>query len=448
MIYSAPQGGLEQLAFKHPLVQEVAYASLVSERKKSLHRGAAKALSSYFSKELNEHAALIARHWEEGGEPMQAAAFYMTSAAWMGTRDPVQAVRTWKHVRELTSNLPVEGPRAFIRMMTCGQIINLSWPGTRHRNYLNPSMRKRPASAGQLKDARAGALVTMAYGRALLASGSPADDYLRCVKKAQEMLSETPNSSVAALLLAVESHSTGQAGFLKKALQLNTRALESVSDVEVADQRMIGFDVKQWLIALRSRYLVQTGDPLGAEHLIDELLRDTSRLDLTHRAVALGVRVDAAALNRDATRALEAASELESIANQNSSPYVSVLTNYFRGIALLVACENEKAHERLSKALEQAYHDRTGLELESTLANLSDTLGRDQAQAAIEMVEQAQALARRRSQRVAELFALSTKIRILNRASLVVEPALTKELDRLVSVTGAERLRLRTLPAC
>nr|WP_249151073.1 adenylate/guanylate cyclase domain-containing protein [Bradyrhizobium sp. JYMT SZCCT0180] len=446
MIYSAPQGGLEQLAFKHPLVQEVAYASLVSERRKLLHRRAAKALSSHFSKELNEHAALIARHWEEGGDPIQAASLYMTSATWMGTRDPVQAVRTWKHVRDLTSNLPAEGPSAFMRMMACGQIINLSWRENAAPELLEPIYEEATRLAGQLKDARAGALVTMAYGRALLASGS-ADDYLSGVKKAQEMLSETPNSSVAALLLAVESHSTGQAGFLKSALQLNSRALERVSDVEVADQRMIGFDVKHWLVALRSRYLMQTGDHAGAEYLIDELLRDTAKLDLTHRAVALGVRVDAAALNRDASRAFEAAGELESIARQNSSPYVSVLTNYFRGIALLVAGENEKAHERLSKALEQAHRDRTGLELEPLmLANLSDSFGNDQATEAIEIANRAQALARRRSQRVAELFALSTKIRILNRAALAVEPALTEEFDRLISVTGAERLRLRTLP--
>jgi adenylate cyclase len=445
MIFNAPRGSLEHLSFKHPLVQEVAYASLVSERKKSLHRKAAKALSSYFAKALNEHAALIAHHWEEGGDPVQAASLYISSATWMGARNPVQAVRTWKHVRELTSTLPAEGPGPFMRMMACGQIINLSWRDNATPETLGPLYEEATSLARQLKDARAGALVTMAYGRALLSSGS-ADDYLSGVKKAQEILSETPNRSAAALLLAVESHATGQAGFLKNALRLNAKALERVRDIDVADQRMIGFDVGQWLMALRARYLMQTGDAPGSERLIDELLLDAEKLDLTHRVVALGVRLDAAALDRDVSRAFDAASQLGDIAATNTSPYVAVLTNYFRGIALLVAGENEKARKKLLGAVEQAHRDRTGLELEPLmLANLADALAEDQTQEAIELVGRAQALARRRSQRVAELFAVSTKIRILTRANLQTESTLAEELDRLISVTGAERLRTRAL---
>ena len=48
MFYEHASRGV--LAFKHPLVQEVAYASLVIDRRRSLHRRAAKALSTHFAR--------------------------------------------------------------------------------------------------------------------------------------------------------------------------------------------------------------------------------------------------------------------------------------------------------------------------------------------------------------------------------------------------------------
>ncbi len=447
MIYSAAQGGLERLAFKHPLVQEVAYASLVSERKKSLHRRAAKSLGTYFSRQHNEHAALIARHWEEGDDPVQAASNYMASATWMGMRDPVQAVRMWKHVRDLTVPLPPDGPGNFMRLMACGQIINLSWRENAALDVLEPVYQEARSLAVMLKDARAGALLTMAYGRALLASGS-ADDYLSSVKQAQEILLENPNPSVAALLLAVESHATAQSGFLRKALLLNAAALKNVDRIDAADQRMLGFNAKHWLTTLRARYLMQTDDPVGSDLLINELLNETAELDLTHRVMALGIRIDSAALDRDAPRASAAAGELESATAQSASPYIAVLTDYFIGIALLVASERTEAESRLRKALKQAHRDRAGLELEPLmLANLSDCLSEDRSNEAIDIADRAQASAQRRSQRVAELFAVSSRIRAMLRARKSIEAELSEELGRLVAMTGAQRLGSRASPA-
>jgi adenylate cyclase len=449
MVYRVSQAGSDNLAFKHPLVQEVAYASLVSERRKSLHRRAAKALSAYFAKSLPEHAALIARHWEEGGEPIQAASHYMMSATWIGTREPRQAVQTWEHVRKLTSSLPSDESSKFMRLMACGQIINLSWrESATWREKAAPELletfyKEGRMLARELKDVRAAALITMAYGRALLASGS-VDDYLAGVKEAQEMLSERPNPSVAALLKAVESHATGQAGFLQRALDLNTVALENIHRIDAIDQRTLGFNAKHWLTALRARYLMQTGDHSGWEHLITELLDHTDGLDLTHRVIALGIRVDAAALDGNPSRASKAVNELDGISGQSTSPYISVLSNYFRGISLLAAKEYIKARASLTKATEVAHQFRAGLELEPLiLANLAEAGENDEMSKSLDLAKRAEALAKHRSQRVAQLFAVSSQIRIRARAGVRDDPAVRREFERLIAITGAERLRLR-----
>ncbi len=432
------------LAFKHPLVQEVTYASLVVDRRRSLHRRAAAALTTHFAGSADEHAALIAHHWEEGAEPMQAAASYMTSASWIGTRDPGQATQTWERVRKIAASLPAAPHVHYMRLMACGQIINLSWRESAATEKLQPVYEEAMEIAKQQKDARAAALITMAFGRALLATGS-ADEYVAHIEAAQALLPEKANPSVEAMLAAVQSHAVGQAGFLPRALALNEAALKHVDEIKPPDRRMLGFDPKYWLWALRARYLLQTNDTVAAEHQLENLLRSTAEdVDAVHRTVALGIRIDSAALDRDAPRAMEAADQLaETAATKNASPYLSVLSKYFRGVALLAANEREQSQGELRAALDLSRGSRAGLELEPMiLANLAEATFENSMPNALQLADEARMLARRRSQRIAELFSNSSLIRLRAKANHAADEP-RSEFERLVALTGASRLRLR-----
>jgi class 3 adenylate cyclase len=59
--------------FKHPLMREAAYRSLLDERKARLHAAVAAALERLRADRLGEHAALIAYHWEVPGMRFEAA---------------------------------------------------------------------------------------------------------------------------------------------------------------------------------------------------------------------------------------------------------------------------------------------------------------------------------------------------------------------------------------
>ena len=69
----------------------------------------------------------MAYHLEQAGENLKAAQQNMRSAVWIGTNDPNQAMRTWKKVRELLSNLPPSQPIDYLKMMAAGQIVNFGW---------------------------------------------------------------------------------------------------------------------------------------------------------------------------------------------------------------------------------------------------------------------------------------------------------------------------------
>jgi adenylate cyclase len=61
-----------EYAFRHPLTQEVAYDSLLSERRAGIHAAVASALEET-GERLGEQAALIAHHWERASRPYEAA---------------------------------------------------------------------------------------------------------------------------------------------------------------------------------------------------------------------------------------------------------------------------------------------------------------------------------------------------------------------------------------
>ena len=61
------------LAFKHPLMRDVAYRSQLAERRARLHAAVATALEKLRADRLGEHASLIAHHWEASGVRLEAA---------------------------------------------------------------------------------------------------------------------------------------------------------------------------------------------------------------------------------------------------------------------------------------------------------------------------------------------------------------------------------------
>jgi tetratricopeptide (TPR) repeat protein len=63
--------------FRHALVQEAAYASLLTPDRKQLHRAVGQAVESLYSDRLDELAAVLARHFEEAGEDQHALKYYI-----------------------------------------------------------------------------------------------------------------------------------------------------------------------------------------------------------------------------------------------------------------------------------------------------------------------------------------------------------------------------------
>ncbi len=95
-----------EYAFKHPLTQEVAYRSQLTERRARVHAAVARAIEELESGKLGERAALLAYHWERAGDAREAAKWHRRAAEWVGLNNPSEALRHWGSVRELLDVLP------------------------------------------------------------------------------------------------------------------------------------------------------------------------------------------------------------------------------------------------------------------------------------------------------------------------------------------------------
>ena len=62
-----------QFAFRHPLIQEVAYTTQLKARRSAIHASVAAALEGFYRERLNEFAGLLAYHYEAAGRLTDAA---------------------------------------------------------------------------------------------------------------------------------------------------------------------------------------------------------------------------------------------------------------------------------------------------------------------------------------------------------------------------------------
>jgi adenylate cyclase len=99
------------IAFRHPLTREVAYGTQLADQRARTHAAVARATIDLYPDRHDELAALIAHHFEAGGELREAARWSARGAYWAGHSQPREAMRLWQSVMRLVPD-PEEDPEA------------------------------------------------------------------------------------------------------------------------------------------------------------------------------------------------------------------------------------------------------------------------------------------------------------------------------------------------
>jgi adenylate cyclase len=443
LLYDVPPYDQGTLSFRHPLIQEVAYRSLLIERRRQIHGAVARAMEHAYKERGPEYAGLIAYHLEQAGEKLRAAQQNVQSAIWVGTNDPREALRTWKKVRELLLDQPETPTTIYLRMLASGQIVNFGWregiPAEDAGIYYEEAKR----IAISLGDTRANALINAAYGR-ILANGGSADEYVERIREAMTIADAGKDVSVQITLKAVLCHALRLSGRMSEALQMNIEAMERSQEIVKFDRQTLGFDIEVWLTAMRGQTLVMLGRGDEARPFLDRILQmDGRQVDAIHYVIPSLAYVDLAWADGDVTLAQQHADRAFSLAAESGNPYLRVYAQACRGLCHAIAGRGSAAIEDLSKALSFARSRKAGLENEprilADLAHVYLQIG-DTASAA-SIISEASEVATARHARIAECLARIVRAELLLRSQTGDQQAEgVLELERasaLIEETGA-----------
>jgi tetratricopeptide (TPR) repeat protein len=118
-IYEQPAAGGIEYIFKHALTQEVAYNSILTERRKQIHERAAQAIESLFAASVADHYTDVAHHYGRSGNASKAVNYLQLAAQQAMTRSAyMEASGQLTAALELLHTLPddIERDRTEIAM--------------------------------------------------------------------------------------------------------------------------------------------------------------------------------------------------------------------------------------------------------------------------------------------------------------------------------------------
>jgi class 3 adenylate cyclase/tetratricopeptide (TPR) repeat protein len=338
-------------SFRHPLIQEVAYATQPRARRAPLHGAVAAAMEALYGDRPDEFAGLVAHHYELSGDAFKAASHGAVAATWVSATNSAQAIRHWNKVRALVRDLPRTPAHDALRVMASVQIAWLGWRDGLTVEQSQPLLDEALAWARETGDGML-SLLLFVEGRIAVANGAPADRYVDLVNEALSRVDPVRDPGRSATLHAALSHAYGWAGRLGDALAASDEAMRHIDRVSSFDARFLGWDVRHWAISLRGRLLARLGRQREARRCLEGILAiDRSRVDPTVRFIAHLGYLDVAAASADPPLALAHAQHVVELAQAYPSPYLRVYALACLGTAQAIAGRTEQAIDHFSDSL-------------------------------------------------------------------------------------------------
>ncbi len=116
-IYEQPASGDIEYIFKHALTHDVAYKSVLNERRRTLHERTGAALESIYAESLNDLVAELAYHYARCSNPGKAVAFCLRAVQQcMDRGSHAEAVAHFETALELLQKLPDDDRRAELEL--------------------------------------------------------------------------------------------------------------------------------------------------------------------------------------------------------------------------------------------------------------------------------------------------------------------------------------------
>ncbi len=368
------EAGIEY-AFKHPLTQEVAYRSQLTDQRRHLHSEVALAIEHLYPERLDERAALVAQHWEAAGEALAATRWHVRAAIWVGHSDISQAVTHWRKVRELTDGLPESPEITALALLSHLRQLDYGW-----RLGITEQEATAHYEAGRELAQRSGdgvnlGLITGVYAT-LRGMAGHVQECDELAEKVNRMSIEFGDPSVRMAALALPIHSRAFRGRLGEALAL---AEEGIA-LGAEDPSLGGglplvcpyawcVMTRAWILSVMGR-LDEPAAELERALRIAEGQEDLETVGWVHCSYGMLARYTGQT-DMALTHATQAYEIAERIGDALSRGY----SLFWLGYAHLMLGETSEAIAAIEGSLARSRESRTGLEHEPLrMAALSEAL--------------------------------------------------------------------------
>jgi class 3 adenylate cyclase/tetratricopeptide (TPR) repeat protein len=427
-----------EYAFRHPLTQEVALHSQLSDRRRRAHAAIAKAIAEVRANRLDEEAGVLAYHWEEGGHALEAARWHRRAARWTEETDPSESIRRSYKVRALLAGAEETAETIALYIEACRGILSAAWRvGGSDVDAVFAEGKRLAEHSG---DQRSVAILLNVYGNA---RGSAGDlrAYHEHASEALRVAAATGDHVLAAEL-ASDAHPFCWTGRLREAVSLCEQAIALGPD-DLSLGRDV-FGVSAYLLGsmFRGMALVEMGR-------FEDAAADLNRAS-AHPAEqptpfiwAQAWHVVRAYRSGDVSGALAYGRRTLERADGVGDTVTKVLAQVVLGIAFVANEEWDAAEDAERRALEIARKSRVGFGVTAwALRFLAEArLGRGDNHGAIDLADEALTEARQSGGRLFEIDALLTRACALQRsegANRTAEAQDTLEEARaLIDETGA-----------
>ncbi len=366
--------GGRHFAFRHPLIQEVAYTTQLKARRANLHAAVAVAMEAHYSAQPGEFAALVAYHFEAAGQFVQAAVHEAQAAKWLGSTNSAQAIKHWRKVWTLLDgqerSLQVNSLRAFAG----GRIVFLGWREGISLEEAQQIIHEAIDLAHEV-DTRLVQLLLFVQGRILLSSAGPADDYVACMQKALALSQPDKDVGRIAMLNVALSQAYAWAGLLREGLAANDVAMAGLHQIDKFDLEFIDFSVEHWALGIRVRLLIRMDSLEEAQTHLDAMLAASHGLnDPVIAQIAHHLQVELASRSGHADLATAHSAKVSQIAARHASPYSKVFSLWCTGLACGTDEDFESALKCYSQALQLISATHVAVEFETEIqAALAET---------------------------------------------------------------------------
>ena len=259
-----------------PLTQEVALGSqLQEERRRQVHAAVARALEAkHMARRGDEHAALLAHHWDLGGEVEPAARWHRRAAEWITGSNAPEARRHWQRVRELADRIGDAALAAELGQQSRLMILEYGWRLGMSEEEANELLQEGEAWARRHDDSRGLAALYNAFAiPAAFVFGDPgrARDLSAAGLRLAEEAGDGPLSCALELRLYFSAVAFGRVP--DEAAWMEAVQRRSAEDMERASP-LVGYDVPALVTAYRGWPAFHAG-----------------RLDVAHEHFHRGVEV-------------------------------------------------------------------------------------------------------------------------------------------------------------